>query len=109
MCLSLETLTSVIGTDEPILVELIDLVISNYDSHTPALLDVFRADWDGLCEHLLFKLGASAVANEFCEWVQVTIDVYIPHRKYQVKPHSYPWFSVGCVAAIAHRNHFFRL
>ena len=29
-----------------------------------------------------FKLGASAAASEFCEWVQVGIDVYIPHRKY---------------------------
>ena len=52
---------------------------------------------------------ASAAASEFCEWVQVGIDVYIPHRKYQVKPHSSPWFSAACVAAIVHRNHFFCL
>ena len=44
-----------------------------------------------------------------CEWFQVGIDVYIPHRKYQVKPHSSPWFSAACAAAIVHRNHFFRL
>ena len=75
-----------------------------------------RADWDGLCDHLrdvpwedIFKLGASAAAREFCEWVQVGIDVYIPHRKYQVKPHSPPWFSASCAGAIVHRNHFFRL
>ena len=44
------------------------------------------ADWDGLCYHLrdvpwedIFKLGASA--GEFCEWVQVGIDVYIPYRR----------------------------
>ena len=78
--------------------------------------DYSRADWDGLCDHLrdipwedIFKLGASAAASEFCEWVQVEIDVYIPHRKYQVKPHSSPWFSAACTAAIVHRNHFFRL
>ena len=48
-------------------------------------------DWDGLHDHLrdvswedIFKLGASAAASEFCEWVQAGIDVYIPHRKYQV-------------------------
>ena len=29
------------------------------------------------------------------ESVQAGIDVYIPHRKYQVKPHSSPWFSAG--------------
>ena len=153
---SLETLTSIMRTGLPILVELIDLTnsisndltqmvkfltqISDCDSHSPALLDFFLspdasicsaigfpplgnsdqvvvsvsidfpsnsqwdapfhriaydyfcADWDGLRDHLrdvpwedIFKLGASA-ASEFCEWVQVGIDVYIPHRKYQVKP-----------------------
>ena len=57
----------------------------------------------------IFKLGASATASEFCEWVQVGIDAYIPHRKYQVKPHSSPWSSAACAAAIVHRYHFFRL
>ena len=78
--------------------------------------DYSRTDWDGLRDHLrdapwedIFKLSASAAASEFCEWVHVGIDVYIPHRKYQVKPHSSPWFSADCAAAIVHRNHFFRL
>ena len=78
--------------------------------------DYSRADWDSVCDHLrdvpwekIFKLSASAAASEFCEWVQFGIDVYIPHRKYQVKPHSSPWFSAACAAAIVHRNHFFRL
>ena len=78
--------------------------------------DYSCADWDGLSNHLrdvqwkdIFKLGASAAASEFCEWVQVGIDVYIPHRKYQIKPHSFPWFSAACAAAIVHRNHFFHL
>ena len=77
--------------------------------------DYSRADWDGLRDHLrnvpredIFNLGASVAASEFCEWVQVGIDVYIPHRKYQVKLHSSPWFSAACAAAIVHRNHFFR-
>ena len=76
--------------------------------------DYSRADWDGIRDHLrdapwedIFKLSASAAASEFCEWVQVGIDVYIPHRK--VKPHSSPWFSAACAAAIVHRNHLFRL
>ena len=55
----------------------------------------------------IFKLSASAAPSEICEWFQVGIDGYIPHRKYQVKPHSSPWFSGACVAAIVHRNHFF--
>ena len=184
MYLSLETLTSIIRTGLPILVELIDLVNpviiflsqttllrwltfllgSQTDSHSPALLDFFlssdasicstmafpplgnsdhvvvpvsidfpsysqrdapfhriaydysRADWDGLRDHLrdvpwedIFKLSASAAASEFCEWVQVGIDVYIPHQKYQVNPHSSPWFSAAFASAIVHRNHFFCL
>ena len=75
--------------------------------------DYSCADWDDLCDHLrdvpredIFKLSASAAASEFCEWVQVGTDVYIPHRKYHVKPHSSPWFSAACAAAIVHRNHF---
>ena len=78
--------------------------------------DYSCADWDGLRDHLkdfpwedIFKLGTSAAASEFCEWVQVGIDVYILHRKHQVKPHLSPWFSASCAAAIVHRNHFFRL
>ena len=150
MLLSLETLTSIIRTDLPILVELTDLVNSViiFLSQTILLrwltfllLDLFIssdasicstmafpplgnsdhvlvsisidfpsnsqwdapfhhiaydyscADWDGLCDHLrdvpwedIFELSASAAAREFCEWVQVGIDVYIPHTKYQVKP-----------------------
>ena len=59
--------------------------------------DYSHADWDGLRDHFrdvplddIFKLGASAAVSEFCECVQVGIDVYIPHRKSQVKPHSSP-------------------
>ena len=78
-----------------------------------SLHDYSCTDWDGLCDHLrdvpwedIFKLGASAAASE---WVQVGIDVYIPHRKHQVKPHSSPWFSAACTTAIVHRNLFFQL
>ena len=78
--------------------------------------DYSCGDWDGLRDHLsdvswkdVFKFSASAVASEFCEWVYVGSDVYIPHRKYQVKPHSSPWFSAACDASIVHRNHIFRL
>ena len=76
--------------------------------------DYSRADWDGLCDHLrdvpwddVFKLGACAAASEFCDWFQTGIDVYISHRKYQIKPHSSPWFLAAGAAAIVHRDHFF--
>ena len=74
------------------------------------------ADWDGLQDHLrdvpwdnIFKLSASSAASELCEWLQLGIDIYISHRKYQVKPHSSPWFSAACAAVIVHRNHFLDL
>ena len=46
------------------------------------------------------ELGASAAASEFYECVQVGIDLYIPHRKYQVKSQSSPWFSAACAASL---------
>ena len=42
--------------------------------------DYSLADWDSLCVHLrdvpwedIFKLGTSATASEFCEWVQLEL------------------------------------
>ena len=52
---------------------------------------------------IFLNLVLSAAASEFCECVQAGIEVYIPHRKYQVKPHSSLWFSA------VHRNCFFHL
>ena len=74
------------------------------------LLYYSHADWGSFHDYLrnVFKITASA-ASEFSDMVQVGIDVYIPHWKYQVKPHSSPWFSAACAAAIVHRNYFFRL
>ena len=70
--------------------------------------DYSRADWHGLRDHLrdvpwedIFKLSASAAAREFCGWVRVGIDVYIPHRKYQIKPHISMVFSCLCCCHIS--------
>ena len=57
----------------------------------------------------IFELGTSAAASEYCEWVPVEIDVYIPPCKYQVKPHSSPCFSAVFAVVIVHRNHFCHL
>ena len=78
MCLSLETLTSIISTGLPILVELIDLVnsviisneltqmvnsptqIPDCDSHSPALLDFFLSSDASICSTKAFpRLGNS--------------------------------------------------
>ena len=55
----------------------------------------------------IIKLGNSSAAREFCEWVQVEIDVFIPHGKYQVNPRSSPWFWAACVGAIFRGIAFF--
>ena len=59
--------------------------------------DYFCTDWGSLCDHLtdiswkdIFKLSNSVSTSEFCEWLQVGINVYIPHQKYQVKSHLSP-------------------
>ena len=51
--------------------------------------DYSCANRDGLCDYLrdapwedIFKLSASASASEFCEYVQVGIDICIPNHKY---------------------------
>ena len=74
MCLSLETLTSIVRTGLPILVEMIDLVNSNdltqmvnfltripdFDSHSPALLDLFPSSDASICStKALSPLGNS--------------------------------------------------
>ena len=47
--------------------------------------DYSLVDWDGLHDHLrdnpredIFNPGASAAEAEFCEWLMVGIDAYIP-------------------------------
>ena len=70
MYLSLETLMSIINTGLPILVELIDLLNSDYndltqmvnfptripdcDSHSPALLDLFISSDASICSLMAF-------------------------------------------------------
>ena len=49
-------------------------------------------DWVGHCNHLRdftwkdIHNWCTVNASEFFEWVQDRIGVYIPHRKYQIKP-----------------------
>ena len=41
----------------------------------------------GMVFVIIFKHGAFVGLAEFFDWVQVGIDVYISHYKYQMKPH----------------------
>ena len=97
--------------------------IPGCDSHSPALLDSFLSSATSICSNLAFlPLGnfdnvVVSVSPDFPinskrdtlfhPIVHVGIDVYIPHRKYQIKFHSSHWFSATCATAIAHGNHFF--
>ena len=64
---------------------------------------VFVLQWLSLHKKILIML-----LSQFPLTFQL-IHNRMPHRKYQVKLHSSPWFSAVCAAAIVHRNHFFRL
>ena len=67
--------------------------------------------------HYIFKIVSYALTSsdmmstklvkEISDWIQIGIECLIPHRKYQMKPHSLPWFTQSCADAIAHRNHYF--
>ena len=79
-----------LGISDHVFVSVFIGFLSN--SQQDALLDCMVydyscADWDGLCDHVrdvpwedVFKLVASAAASEFCEWVWLGIDVYIPQK-----------------------------
>ena len=75
-----------------------------------------RGDWDSFRDFLrdvpwpdVFKLDGEKCAEEVASWIKAGIDAFIPYRKFQQKPHSSPWFSPACAAAIAHRNHFYKV
>ena len=73
---------------------------SNSNRDTPfhcRTYDKFCTDTDDRRDYLtdfpwkdIFKPVFSAPVTEFCEWVQVVIDVYISHCKYQIKHHLSP-------------------
>ena len=90
MCLSLETLTSIIRTGSPILMELIDLVnsviisndltqmvnfptrIPDCDSHSPTLLDFFLSSDASICSTMDFP----PLGN--CDHVVVLVSTEFP-------------------------------
>ena len=135
MCLSLETLISIIRTDSPILVELVgglDLwhlfisfdtsICSTMTLHWDILIMLlsqfpltFHRVHNGMPCFIAFLLDILVLIGtviviiwemfhgrislnsvlllllvKFFEWVQVGIDLYIPHWKYQVNSHSSP-------------------
>ena len=105
-----------LGNSDHVVVVSVSIDVPSNSQQDATFYHIAYHYWDGLRDHLrdvpwedIFKLSASVAASAFCEWVQVGIDEYIPHRKYQVKPHSSPWFSAACALAIVYRNHFFCL
>ena len=75
-----------------------------------------KGDWDSFRDFIrdapwneVFSLNGDECAAEFASWIQAGIESFVPSRKFQMKPHSSPWFSPACSAALAHRNHFFHI
>ena len=74
--------------------------------------DYSCADWDGLHNHLRDVPGEDTLGLVLLILLvnsQAGIDLYNPHLKYVVKPHSSLWFSAACAAAMVHKNHCFDL
>ena len=81
-----------VGNSDPVVVSVCDDFPSNAKWDVPfhrIAYDYSRSDWESLRVHFrdvpwedVFKLSASAAASEFCDWVQVGINAYIPHNKY---------------------------
>ena len=129
MCLSLETLVSIVKTSWPILVEVADrwtlnifqtvnfpTPIPGRDSHSPTLLDlflltlVFFLQWLSFNEKILImflSLNSVHLMMLMKFWVGPGWNWCIYPSL--VKPYSSPWFSAPCAAARAYRNHFLRL
>ena len=62
-----------------------------------------KADWCGfrsffsqVSEDLIINDDVHKSAQELAEWLQFGMNAYIPHRSYQVKPHSQTWFTPVC-------------
>ena len=52
---------------------------------------------------LKFQCSAAA-AGISCKWVPVEIYVYFLHRKYQLKPLLFAWFSTVCFSTVIYRR-----
>ena len=78
-----------------------------------ALLDFFPSSDASICSTMAFPPTGNSdhvivsVSIEFCESVQVGIDVYIAHHKYQVNPHSMVFSNLCCCHSS--QNNFFHL
>ena len=107
------------GNSDHVLVS-VDISVSSpasYDSPIHRTLYSFdRGDWDSFRDFIrdapwneIFELKAEQCAAEIASWIKAGIDAFIPCRKFQSLPNSSPWFSPACAAAIAHRNHFYKL
>ena len=71
-------------------------------------LGVFVIIWEMFHGRISLNLVLLLLLVNFVSWFRLEL-MYIPHRKYQLKPHSSPLFSAPCAATIGHRNHFFFL
>ena len=113
------TVSSPLGRSDHCMVSVAIDVQCKQSTDVPFHRTVYRyskADWDGFRSFIadaphsyIFKFRASKIASLITDWVLSGMDTFIPHKKYQQKPNSQPWFGPECAAAIAHRNHFFHL
>ena len=108
-----------LGTSDHYVISVSVKLPTKSSSKTPFHCTAYRylqADWNNFRSYLadspiqnFFKFQLNKLVNLLSDWIRNGIDIFIPHRKFQQKPHSQPWFTPACAAAIAHRNHYFHL
>ena len=69
---------------------------------------VFVTIWDMIRGTISSNSVLLMLPVNFMSWFSLELMYISLISKYQVKPHSSPWFSSACDAAIVHREHFFR-
>ena len=68
---------------------------------------VFVIIWEIFHERISSKSLLLLLLVNFVSGFRLELMYQVPSFKYQVKPHSSPWFSAACADVIVHRNHFF--
>ncbi|XP_047140024.2 probable RNA-directed DNA polymerase from transposon BS [Hydra vulgaris] len=110
---------SPLGTSDHGLISLKLLSNSSTSSESPyhrTTYNYLKADWDSFRDFLrdgpwveIFRLPADKCASYITSWIQAGMESFIPSRRFQVKPHSSPWFSSHCAVAISNRNRYFHI
>ena len=98
-----------LGSSDHLVISIdIDFMVRSTNEH-PYYCNVYsfnNAGWDGFRDYRdvpwldIFGHNVNQAGKKISDWIQIGIDCFIPHRKYQMKPDSLPWFTPSAIAHI---------